>query len=77
MENLGMNATEFIGYLASFLVLFSFLMKKMRSLRIINTLGCTLFVAYGFLLSFSWPIIITNVAIIIINIYYLSKKELV
>jgi uncharacterized protein with PQ loop repeat len=77
MENLGINTTEFIGYLASFLVLFSFLMKKMRSLRIINTLGCTLFVAYGFLLGFSWPIIITNVAIIIINIYYLSKKELV
>lgn len=77
MENLGMNATDFIGYLASFLVLFSFLMKKMRSLRIINTLGCTLFVAYGFLLDFSWPIIITNVAIIIINIYYLSKKTLV
>lgn len=72
-----MNATDFIGYLASFLVLFSFLMKKMRSLRIINTLGCTLFVAYGFLLDFSWPIIITNVAIIIINIYYLSKKTLV
>lgn len=77
MENLGMNATDFIGYLASFLVLFSFLMKKMRSLRIINTLGCTLFVAYGFLLDFSWPIIITNVAIIIINIYYLSKKTIV
>jgi len=77
MENLGMNATDFIGYLASFLVLFSFLMKKMRSLRIINTLGCTLFVAYGFLLDFSWPIIITNVAIIIINIYYLSKKTLI
>lgn len=77
MEFLGMNATEFIGYLASFLVLFSFLMKKMRSLRIINTLGCTLFVAYGFLLDFSWPIIITNVAIIIINIYYLSKKTIV
>ncbi len=77
MENLGMNATDFIGYLASFLVLFSFLMKKMKSLRIINTLGCTLFVAYGFLLDFSWPIIITNLAIIIINIYYLSKKTLV
>ncbi|HEY9083618.1 MAG TPA: uroporphyrinogen decarboxylase [Vicingaceae bacterium] len=77
MENLGMNATDFIGYLASFLVLFSFLMKKMKSLRIINTLGCTLFVAYGFLLDFSWPIIITNLAIIIINIYYLSKKTLI
>ena len=77
MENLGINATDFIGYLASFLVLFSFLMKKMRYLRIINTLGCTLFVAYGFLLYFSWPIIVTNLAIIIINIYYLSKKELI
>lgn len=77
MENIGLNATEIIGYLASFLVLISFLMKKMRALRVINTLGCTLFVAYGVLLGFSWPIIITNLAIIIINIYYLSKKQVV
>ena len=77
MENLGISTTEFIGYFASLLVLASFLMKNIKKLRMLNTMGCTLFVAYGVLLEFSWPIIITNTAIIIINIYYLTKKETV
>ncbi|MBW6482337.1 MAG: uroporphyrinogen decarboxylase [Vicingaceae bacterium] len=76
MENLGISTTEFIGYFASLLVLGSFLMKNIKKLRMLNTMGCTLFVAYGVLLDFSWPIIITNTAIIIINIYYLTKKDI-
>ncbi|MCB9223657.1 MAG: uroporphyrinogen decarboxylase [Crocinitomicaceae bacterium] len=76
MENLifGIPAFEWVGYLASAAVLSSFLMKNIRMLRIINTVGCSLFVAYGFILpQISWPIIGTNVAIIIINAYYLAK----
>ncbi len=69
------NLTEIVGYLASLIVLISFLMKNMKTLRIINTIGCVLFVAYGILLNFSIPIIITNVAIVGINIYYLLKAN--
>lgn len=69
------NSTEVVGYLASLIVLISFLMKSMKTLRIINTIGCVLFVAYGILLNFSIPIIITNVAIVAINIYYLLKSN--
>jgi len=73
------SLTESVGYFASFTVLVSFLMKDMKMLRIINTIGCALFVAYGLLLAYSIPVIITNVAIIGINLYYLinppySKK---
>ncbi len=50
-------------------------MKEIKTLRIINCIGCTLFVAYGVLLDFSLPIIITNVAIVGINIYYLLKAN--
>jgi len=71
MDILGISVTEWVGYLASAAVLTSFLMKKMRTLRIVNTLGCALFVFYGVLLDFSWPIIITNVTIMCINFYYL------
>ena len=67
--------TEIIGYLASFTVLISFLMKNIKMLRIINTLGCALFVLYGILLNISIPIIITNTAIFGINCFYLLKKE--
>jgi uncharacterized protein with PQ loop repeat len=69
------SSTEIIGYLASFIVLISFLMKEMKTLRIINSIGCVMFVAYGILLNFSVPIIITNVAIVAINIYYLMKVK--
>lgn len=67
------SSTEIVGYLASLIVLISFLMKNIKTLRIINSIGCVLFVAYGILLNFSIPIVITNVAIVAINIYYLVK----
>lgn len=66
---------EWIGYLAMATVLFSFLMKSVSKLRLVNSIGCLLFVFYGFLLQpVSKPIIITNIAIFCINLYYLLKK---
>jgi len=64
--------TEYFGYIASGLVLLSFLMKKMTTLRTVNILGCLFFVIYGILLN-SWPIIITNAAICCVNGFYLIK----
>lgn len=76
MEILGVSYVEWFGYLASLFVLMSFLMRNITTLRYVNTLGCIFFVIYGVLLS-SWPIIITNAAIIMVNFYYLfiNKKE--
>lgn len=76
MEILGISHVEWFGYLASLFVLMSFLMRNITALRYVNTLGCMFFVIYGVLLS-SWPIIITNGAIIMVNFYYLfiSKKN--
>lgn len=68
------NSTEYIGYIASAIVLLSFLMRKMIYLRIVNTIGCAFFILYGILLG-SIPVIITNVAIVIINIYYLTRTK--
>jgi hypothetical protein len=67
-----MNYIEIIGYLASAFVLLSFLMKEMTKLRILNSVGCGFFIVYGVLLL-SWPIIITNAAIVCVNVYYLVK----
>ena len=72
---LGISFTEWIGYLAMAALLVSFMMKDVTKLRIINTVGCAFFVAYGILLATSWPIIITNSAIICINLYYLLLKK--
>ncbi|MDP5101896.1 MAG: uroporphyrinogen decarboxylase [Nonlabens sp.] len=71
---MGLTLLDFIGYLASFILLLSFTRKNVRHLRIINTLGCILFVIYGAMLS-SWPVIITNVSIVLINLYYLFIQK--
>jgi hypothetical protein len=67
------SVTEWIGYLASLVLMISFLMKNINTLRIINSIGAMLFVIYGILLVTSWPIIITNTFILGVNIYYLGK----
>jgi len=66
------NYVDFIGYAASAFVLLSFVMKKMILLRIINVIGCSLFVIYGVLL-WSFPIILTNVAIVLVNTYFVAR----
>lgn len=70
-EILGMTITEIVGYAASATVLFSFLNKNVKRLRIFNFIGCALFVIYGLALETSWPIVITNAAIMLIHTYYL------
>ncbi|MEN8885240.1 uroporphyrinogen decarboxylase [uncultured Winogradskyella sp.] len=77
MELFGLTVTEYIGYLASLMVLISFTMKDVKKLRLVNMTGCVLFITYGFLmptLRIGLPIIIANVAIFVVNIYYLTKK---
>ncbi len=66
---------ELVGYFASFMVLVSFLMRNIKKLRLINTVGCVAFVIYGVLLNCSLPIIITNTAIAGINFYYLFLRK--
>lgn len=72
---LGISYTEWIGYLASLLLIVSFLMKNVNTLRIVNSTGSFLFVVYGVMLAISWPIIITNSFILMANIYYLTKTK--
>lgn len=69
-----MDTVEIIGYLASAAVLISFLMKDVNKLRLINSVGCILFVIYGYMLE-SWPVIITNAAIIMVNAYYVIQSK--
>jgi len=68
------NLVEWVGYAAMISLMISFMMKDIKKLRIINTLGCILFVIYGFMLH-SWPIIITNAFISAVNLYYLFIKK--
>ena len=65
--------TEWIGYIASAVLIFSFMLKNVRTLRAVNSLGALLFVIYGIFLDLAWPIIITNAFIILVNMYQLQQ----
>ncbi len=72
----GTETLDLVGYAASFIVLLSFFMKSINTLRTVNSIGCALFIVYGFLFdSPNLPIIITNVGILVVNGYYLFLKK--
>jgi hypothetical protein len=68
-----LTGTEFVGYLASALVVLSLTMASVVRLRIISLCGSITFVVYGILLE-SVPIVITNVSISVINVWFLRRE---
>lgn len=72
---LNISYTEWVGYMASAVLMVSFLMKNISTLRIVNSIGAILFILYGIMLKTSWPIIISNGFILMVNIYYLYFKQ--
>ncbi|WP_158638490.1 GNAT family N-acetyltransferase [Metabacillus litoralis] len=66
------NWFEWLGYLASLIVLISLLMSSIIKLRWVNLIGSSLFSLYGFLIG-ALPVGTVNLGIVIINIYYLVK----
>ena len=67
-----MGLYEIIGIWASFLILVSFLMKRIVVIRLVNICGAVLFVIYGALIG-AWAIWIFNTALIIVHLVYLSS----
>lgn len=63
---------EWIGYLASILIVISMFMKDIFKLRFINLVGCILFVIYGLIIE-AYPVALANGIIVFVNLYYLYK----
>lgn len=72
------NWQEWLGYIASLIVLVSLLMSSVKKLRWINMIGSLVFAVYGFIIS-AYPVAVMNLGIVIINSYYLyqmyTKKD--
>ncbi|MGJ7029580.1 uroporphyrinogen decarboxylase [Niabella hirudinis] len=66
---------EYIGYLAMTLLVISFIPKQLKVIRVINFAGCIFFVAYGVMLGWKWPIILSNGLIAAIQLYHLFVKK--
>lgn len=67
--------TNYIGYAASFFVVLSFILKDVTKIRIVNLVGCALFVLYGIFSDYLWPVIIPNGILCFIQVYHLTKKS--
>lgn len=65
---------ELVGYSASILIAISLTMTDMIKLRIINSIGCLIFVVYGINVG-AYPVALANAIIIYINIYNLYKLK--
>lgn len=65
---------ELIGTLASFVVLVSFMMNKEKAIRIVNIVGASIFVVYGFLIG-SFSVAFMNSALIVIHFWKLIRSQ--
>ena len=63
---------EWVGYAASIMIAISLLMTDILKLRIINSIGCVLFVIYGFSVN-AYPVGVINAFIFLVNIFYIFK----
>lgn len=68
----GIPFIEWVGYAASIMIAISLIMTDMVKLRIINSIGCVLFVIYGFSVK-AYPVGVVNAFIVLVNAYYLYK----
>lgn len=69
---LGIPLIEWVGYLASVLIAASMFMKDIIKLRFINLVGSLCFVIYGLVIK-AYPVALTNIVIVSVNLYYLYK----
>jgi hypothetical protein len=68
-----LDTTELIGYVASALVVVSLAMTSVVKLRTISLAGSLAFVVYGVAIE-SIPIVVTNAAIAVLNVWFLRAE---
>ncbi|MBW8358792.1 MAG: uroporphyrinogen decarboxylase [Weeksellaceae bacterium] len=69
------ETASYFGYAASFFIVLSFILKDLKKVRLVNVIGCILFVIYGIFSGMLWPIIIPNAILCFIQAYHLLKKD--
>ena len=65
---------ELVGYLGSILVVVSVLMTSMVKLRIVNSIGASIFTVYALIIQ-SYPTALMNFSLVVINLYYLARMK--
>ena len=63
---------EILGYVATVLVAGSFLLSSVLHLRIVNSIGSSLYAVYGALID-SFPVVLLNIFITAVNVYQIFR----
>ena len=66
--------TDALGWVATAVVVGSFAIQDVRKLRIANTMGSLLWIAYGFLKQDN-PVIFVNISIVFMHTYWFIKNR--
>ena len=73
-----MNYLEIVGWIATFVVIGSFLINDMLKLRSVNLIGATLWLLYG-IIAGSFSIMFLNIVVMCIQVFkikqLLNKKD--
>jgi hypothetical protein len=73
-----MNYLEIVGWIATFVVIGSFLINDMLKLRSVNLIGATLWLVYG-IIAGSFSIMFLNIVVMYIQVFkirqLLNKKN--
>ncbi|WP_072281408.1 hypothetical protein [Rappaport israeli] len=72
----GFAWVDWVGYLASALVVGSFLLNNLALVRWVNLAGCVCFVVYGWLLGPLWPIVVPNAILIVIHLQAFVRAKM-
>ncbi len=67
-----MSTLELVGWVATFVVIGSFLVNDMIKLRSINLVGATLWLIYGIIAS-SYSIMFLNIVVMSIQIFKINQ----
>ena len=73
-----MNYLEIVGWIATFVIIGSFLINDMLKLRSVNLIGATLWLGYG-IIAGSFSIIFLNIVVMCIQVFkirQLLKKKI-
>jgi|AntRauTorckE6833_2_1112554.scaffolds.fasta_scaffold00024_79 uncharacterized protein with PQ loop repeat len=63
---------DFIGWVATILIIISFIFRDIYKLRLFSMIGAFLWIVYGIMAN-AYPIIILNVVVAIIQVYWLNR----
>jgi len=69
-----MNIVDIIGYIGMAIILYSFTIREMYKLRLINSIGCLFWIAYGIGIM-AGPTILVNSCVLVIHSYWFYQNR--